>query len=75
MGLTLVIAFVLLGSNFTTINAREQLTTQSGEIEDGTTTTAGAAHVTIFQSTDDSFSVQIPDGWVVHEWIIRALCC
>jgi hypothetical protein len=67
IGLTLVIAFVLLASNFTTINAQEQLTTQTGEIEDGTTTTAGAADVTMFQSTDDSFSVQIPDGWVVHD--------
>ena len=63
----IAIAVILLGSNFTVISAQQQqqqqLTTGSGEIEN--TTTAGAA--TLFQSTDDSFSIQVPGGWIAHD--------
>jgi hypothetical protein len=56
-------AVILLASNFTIINAQQQqqqsLTSRSGEIENGTTTT--------FQSTNDSFSVQVPQGWVIQD--------
>jgi hypothetical protein len=64
------IAVILLASNVTIIYAQsqeeeEQLTGQPGGIENATrTTTAGA---TTFQSTDDSFSVQVPEGWVIQE--------
>ena len=65
--LTLAIAVILLASNFTIINAQQQqqqqLTSQTGEIENGTTTTA----ITPFQSTNDSFSVQVPEGWITHD--------
>src|ERR671911_2108802 len=65
MVLTLAIAVILLASNFTIINAQQQqqLTSQTGEIENGTTTTA----ITPFQSTNDSFSVQVPEGWITHD--------
>ena len=59
MGLTataIAIAVILLASNFTTINAQQQFS-QSGGIGIGT----------IFQSTDDSFSIQVPQGWVIQD--------
>src|SRR5215211_1146105 len=67
IGLTLTaiaIAVILLASNFTIINAQQQsLTSQPGEIENGTT----AAATTTFQSTNDSFSIQVPDDWVIQD--------
>jgi hypothetical protein len=70
-GLTVVIAIILLASNFTIINAQQQqeFTTQPGEVENrraaaGTATTAGGR---TFQSTNDSFSVQVPDGWIIQD--------
>ncbi len=64
MGLTLAIAVILLASNFTIINAQQQqqLTSQTGQIENGTTTVT-----TPFQSTNDSFSLQVPEGWITHD--------
>jgi hypothetical protein len=62
----IAIAVILLGSNFTVISAQQQqqlLTTGPGEIEN--TTTAGAA--TLFQSTDDSFRIQVPGGWIAND--------
>src|SRR5215216_4706955 len=71
-GLTVVIAVILLASNFTIINAQQQqqeFTSQPGEVENrraaaGTATTAAGQ---IFQSTNDSFSVQVPDGWIIRD--------
>src|SRR5215212_8283154 len=71
-GLTVVIAVILLASNFTIMNAQQQqqqFTSQPGEIENrrtaaGTATTAAGR---AFQSTNDSFSVQVPDGWIIHD--------
>jgi hypothetical protein len=68
MGLTAIaIAVILLASNFTVINAQQpqQVTSQTGEIENGTTTAPAVA--TTFQSTNDSFSVQVPQGWVIQD--------
>jgi hypothetical protein len=65
MGLTvtaIAIAIILLASNFTIINAQQSLTSQPSAIEDGTE--AGA---TIFQSTTDSFRVQVPQGWAIRD--------
>jgi hypothetical protein len=73
IGLTVVIAIILLASNFTIINAQQQqqqeFTSQPGEVENrraaaGTATTAAGR---TFQSTNDSFSVQVPDGWIIHD--------
>lgn len=58
-GLTITaiaIAVILLASNFTIINAQQQFS-QPGGIENGT----------IFQSTDDSFSIRVPQGWVIQD--------
>jgi hypothetical protein len=69
-GLTVVIAIILLASNFTIINAQQQeFTSQPGEVENrraaaGTATMAAGR---IFQSTNDSFSIQVPDGWIIHD--------
>jgi hypothetical protein len=66
VGLTvtaIAIAIILLASNFTIINAQQQsLTSQPSAIEDGT-----AAGATTFQSTTDSFRVQVPEGWVIRD--------
>jgi hypothetical protein len=68
MGLTAIaiaIAVILLASNFTIINAQpQQVTSQPGEVENGT---AAAAAATPFQSTNDSFSIQVPQGWVIQD--------
>src|SRR5215204_3819291 len=52
-------AVILLASNFTIINAQQSLTSQPSAIENGTTTT--------FQSTNDSFTIQVPDGWAIQD--------
>src|SRR5918994_5979936 len=63
--MAIAIAVFLLSSNFTIINAQsqQQVTGQGGEeIENGTTL------ATTFQSTnDDSFSIQVPQGWVIQD--------
>jgi hypothetical protein len=67
MGLTattIAIAVILLASNFTTINAQQQFN-QPGEIENGTTEATGTT--TTFQSTNDSFSIEVPQGWVIQD--------
>jgi len=67
--ITAAIAVILLASNFTTINAQQeeqqqqqqqQLTSQSSAIENRT-----AAATT--QSTKDSISVQVPQGWIIQD--------
>jgi hypothetical protein len=59
--LTAAVAAILVVSNITVINA-QQLTSQSGEIDNGITTTS-----TTFQSTSDGFTVQVPDGWIIQD--------
>jgi hypothetical protein len=49
-----------LAVNFTIINA-QQLAGQPGEIENGTTA------ATTFQSTNDGFRVQVPEGWGIQD--------
>jgi hypothetical protein len=63
--LTAAIAIILLAANFTIINAQqqEQLTSQPEEIGNG----IAAETTTIFQIANDSFSVQVPDGWIIHD--------
>ena len=64
IGLTLVIALILLASNFTLIDAQQQqLTSQPEELGNEITTPAA----TIFQSANDSFRIQVPDGWIAHD--------
>jgi hypothetical protein len=59
--LTAAVAAILVASNITVINAQQQ-STQSGEIDNGITTTS-----TTFQSTSDGFTVQVPDGWIIQD--------
>src|SRR5215211_7961248 len=68
-GLTVVIAIILLASNFMIINAQQQFTSQPGEVENRrmAAATATTAAGRTFQSTNDSFSVQVPDGWIIHD--------
>ncbi len=57
---SIAIAAMLLASNFAIINAQPQdVTSESGEIENGSTTP--------FQSTGDSFSIQVPSGWIIQD--------
>jgi hypothetical protein len=58
----IAIAVILLGSSFTVIDAQQQLTSGTGEIDN----TAGTG-ATPFQSTSDSFSIQVPNGWIVAD--------
>jgi hypothetical protein len=75
MSVTVLIAVVLLASNFTIIEAQplqQQVTNQPGGIENGRTTTPppGATAVsttTMFQSIDDSFRVEVPSGWIIQD--------
>jgi PKD repeat protein len=52
------VAIILFAANVTIINA-QQLTNQPSVTQNGTTT--------LFQSTEDSFRVQVPEGWVIHD--------
>jgi hypothetical protein len=57
---SIAIAAMLLASNFAIINAQPQdVTSESGEIDNGTTTA--------FQSAGDSFSIQVPSGWIIQD--------
>ncbi len=70
LGLTvtaIAIAVILFASNFTVINAQQPLASQLGEIENGTTAATATVTATTFQSTNDSFNIQVPDGWVIHD--------
>jgi PKD repeat protein len=64
MAITLIaaaaIAIILLAANVTIANAQQQqqVTSQNSAIERGTTTS---------RSTRDSFRVQVPQGWVIHD--------
>src|SRR5829696_5988442 len=60
--IAIAIAVILLASNFTITNAQQSLTSQRSAIESGITTAT-----TTFQSTNDSFSIQVPDGWVIQD--------
>src|SRR5215210_2653592 len=59
--LTAAVVAILGVSNITTIYA-QQLTSQSGEIDNGITATP-----TTFQSASDGFRVQVPDGWIIQD--------
>ena len=63
-------AVILLASNFTIIDAQQSLTSQPSAIENGITTAA----TTTFQSTNDSFSIQVPQGWVIQDLEQYRLC-
>ena len=62
--ITAAIAVILLTANIAIVNAQqqEQATSQPSAIEDGTATVP-----TTFQSTTDSFRVQVPEGWVIRD--------
>src|SRR5829696_3641955 len=51
-------AIILLAANVTLANAQQQSTSQNSAIERGATTS---------RSTRDSFRVQVPQGWVIHD--------
>ena len=69
MGLTLAIAFILLASNFMMINAQQGqqqlLTNQSRQL--GSAVTGVPQTATTFQSTADSFRIQVPQGWIIQD--------
>ena len=57
---TVAIALILVASNFATINAQQQQLSDQPTVTDNATTTAA-------QSTKDSFRVQVPQGWIIHD--------
>src|SRR5215213_6001553 len=52
------IAILLLAANVTMANAQQQRTSQQAAI---------TQNPTLFQSARDSFRVQVPHGWVIHD--------
>jgi hypothetical protein len=71
VGLTLAIAFILLASNFMMINAQQEqqlLTNQSRQLGSALTgVTQIQTAATTFQSTNDSFSIHVPQGWKIQD--------
>ena len=68
--LTAAITIVVLFANVTITNTQAQLQPeqqppQSSQPSAATTTTPQNA--TLFQSTEDSFRLQVPRGWVIHD--------
>ncbi|HEU4823976.1 MAG TPA: hypothetical protein VFS97_11175, partial [Nitrososphaeraceae archaeon] len=51
------IAVILFTASVTITNAQQSLASQPGAIQNGT----------FFQSTEDSFRVQVPEGWVIQD--------
>jgi hypothetical protein len=58
IGLIAAIAIVLFTANVRITNAQQQLVSQP----------AATQNATLFQSTEDSFRVQVPKGWVIHQF-------
>ncbi|MDQ3847663.1 MAG: hypothetical protein M3261_01755 [Thermoproteota archaeon] len=72
---TIAIAIVLIGSNFTFINAQQsnslpqqqapqQLANNPGQVQNGT---AAIPSATTYQNANDSFRVQVPQGWTISD--------
>src|ERR687898_2803018 len=57
---TVAIALILVASNFAIINAQQQQLSDQPTVTDNATTT-------VAQSTKDSFRVQVPQGWIIHD--------
>jgi hypothetical protein len=70
IGLTVAVAFILLASNFAIISA-QQVTSQPGGTNNGAFATATPPPTTTalrtFQSTNDSFRVQVPQSWIIDD--------
>ena len=58
IGLIAAIAIVLFTANVRITNAQQQLVSQP----------AATQNATLFQSSEDSFRVQVPKGWVIHQF-------
>jgi PKD repeat protein len=58
ISVVVAIAIMLLAPNITIINA-QQLTNQPPAVAQN--------GVTLFQSTEDSFRLQVPEGWIIHD--------
>ncbi|MFL6495620.1 MAG: hypothetical protein ACJ703_04245, partial [Nitrososphaera sp.] len=72
---SIAIAVILIGSNFTLINAQQsnslpqqqppqQLANRPGQVQNGTVTATSA---TAFQSANDSFRIDVPRGWIIND--------
>ena len=72
---SIAIAVILIGSNFTLINAQQsnslpqqqppqQLANRPGQVENGTVTATSA---TAFQSANDSFRIDVSQGWIIND--------
>jgi PKD repeat protein len=57
IAIVVAIAIILFAANVTIINA-QQLTSQPAVSQNGTT---------LFHSTEDSFRLQVPDGWIIND--------
>jgi hypothetical protein len=55
------IVLILLGANFTTINAQTQ------DEQSVASQPSAVQSTTEFENTDDSFRVQVPNGWIIHD--------
>ena len=63
------IAVILFAANVTIINAQQQQQQQQQQLPTSQPPAAAVTQnvTTLFQSTEDSFRLQVPQGWVIHD--------
>jgi uncharacterized membrane protein YgcG len=68
IGMTVSIAFILLASNFVIISAQQpQMPSQPSGTDNGRFATTTTTALRTFQSTNDSFRVQVPQDWTIDD--------
>src|ERR671919_2483289 len=62
-----IIMAVLLATNVTITSAQQQLSTSQPTTTTSATQNGTIATGTLFESTKDSFRVQVPEGWIIQD--------
>src|SRR5918999_865276 len=67
MTLTGAIAVILLGGNFTLINAQQLDQPQEQQSQTNQPSANQNTTAQLFQKPDEGFRVQVPDGWIIQD--------
>src|SRR5918997_1981141 len=67
MSLTGAIAVILLGGNFTLINAQQLDQPQEQQSQTNQPSANQNTTTQLFQKPDEGFRVQVPDGWIISD--------